>query len=145
MMARLEANHEKMDAKIDSSQEKMEARIDSNNEKFEVLRGSFISWMDIHQARTVSAQEEMEARMGIHQEKMEATVHSTWSESKETIKHRMEDVLSCVDQKKQGLCNQLTEKIDETQVDLQAVKTSISTWTGSLKGDITDTRIFTRP
>jgi hypothetical protein len=94
--------------------------------------------MDIHQARTVSSQEELKAKMDIHQEKMEAATQSNRSKLEETIKHRVEDDLSCVDQKKQGLHKELTEKIVETQVDLQAVKTSIDTWTGSLKGDITN-------
>jgi hypothetical protein len=40
----------------------------------------------------------------------------------------------------QDFCKEFTEKIDETQVNLQAVKTSIDTWTGSLKGDIASTK-----
>lgn len=51
----------------------------------------------------------------------------------------MEDVLSCVKQNTQGLTKELTKKTDETQVDLQTVKTSIDTWTRSLKGDIMGT------
>jgi hypothetical protein len=43
-----------MDAKIDVNQEKTKARIYANNEKFEVLRGTLVSRMDIHQARTES-------------------------------------------------------------------------------------------
>jgi hypothetical protein len=39
-----------------------------------------------------------------------------------------------------GLCKKLNKTIDETQVDLQAVKMSIDTWTGSLKDDITNTK-----
>jgi hypothetical protein len=62
--------------------------------------------------------------MDKHQEKMEAATQFIRSEL-EVIKHRVEDVLSCVDQKKQGLRKELTEKIEETQVDLQAVKTSV--------------------
>jgi hypothetical protein len=78
--------------------------------------------MDIQQARTESTQEEMKARMDIHQEKMEAAIHSIWSELEETIKHRVEDVLSCVDQKTPGLRKELTEKIDETWVALAGLK-----------------------
>jgi hypothetical protein len=52
----------------------------------------------------------------------------------------MENVLLCGDQKMQGLHKELTEKTDETQVDLQAVKTSINMWTGTLKGNIMDTK-----
>jgi hypothetical protein len=52
----------------------------------------------------------------------------------------VEDVLSCVNQKIQGLHKELTKKIVETQVDLHSVKTSIDMWTGSLKNNITDTK-----
>jgi hypothetical protein len=98
----------------------MEARIDMNNEKLEVLRDSLVSWLDIHQARTMSTRE-MRAKMAIHQEKMEATIHSIQSKLDEIIKHQVEDVPSYVDQKTQGLSKELTEKIKETQ-DLQADK-----------------------
>jgi hypothetical protein len=70
---------------------------------------------------------------------MEAATHSIRLELEETIKHWVKDVPSCVEQKMQGLRKELTEKIDETQVDLQTVKTSIDTWTRSLKGNIMDT------
>jgi hypothetical protein len=39
----------------------------------------------------------------------------------------MEVVLLCVGQKKQGLRKEQTEKTDETQVGLEAVKTSLDT------------------
>lgn len=70
-------------------------------------------------------------------------MHFIQSKLEETIKHRVEDVLSCVNQTTQGLHEKLTD-ISETQIDLQVVKTFIDMWTGSLQGDITDTRIFTR-
>lgn len=70
-------------------------------------------------------------------------MHFIQSKLEETIKHRVEDVLSCVNQTTQGLHEELTD-ISETQIDLQVVKTFIDMWTGSLQGDITDTRIFTR-
>jgi DNA-binding ferritin-like protein len=44
---------------------------------------------------------------------MEAAIHSIQSELEETIRHRVEDVLSYVDQKRQDLCKELTEKIEE--------------------------------
>jgi hypothetical protein len=78
----------------------------------------------------MSTQEEMKAKMDIHQEKMQATIPSILSKSEET-KHRVEDILSCLDQKTQGLYKELTKKTDETQVDLQVVKMSTDTWTGS--------------
>jgi hypothetical protein len=96
-------------------------RLDANNDKFAVLWGTLIS------------------RMDIHQEKMEVAIHSIWSKI-EIIKHRVEDVLSCVDQKTQGLHKELTEKFDETQVDLQAVKTSLVMWTKRLQETLADTR-----
>jgi hypothetical protein len=60
----------------------------------------------------------MEAKTDIPQEKMEVAIHSIRSELEETIKYRVEDVLACVDQKTQGLHKELTEKINETHVDL---------------------------
>jgi hypothetical protein len=38
---------------------------------------------------------------------------------------QVEDVLSCVDQNTQGLCKEMTKKIDETQLDLKAMRTSV--------------------
>jgi hypothetical protein len=87
----------------------MEAKTDTNNEKFEVLRGTLISPMDVHQARSETTQEEMKAKMDIHQEKLEASIHSIWS--RETIKHRVEYVLSCVHQKTQCLCKELPRRL----------------------------------
>jgi hypothetical protein len=81
----------------------------------------------------MSTQEEMKAKMDIHQEKMEAAIHSIRSELEETIKHSVEDVLLCVDQETQSLRKELTEKTDETQVDLQAVKVSLDTLMKSLQ------------
>jgi hypothetical protein len=52
----------------------------------------------------------------------------------------VEDALSYVNQKMQGLNKELTENIEETQVDLQAVKTSFGMGTRSLQGDITYTK-----
>jgi hypothetical protein len=45
---------------------------------------------------------------------MEAAIHSVRSKVEETIKYWVEDVLSCVDQKMQGLCKEQTVKINET-------------------------------
>jgi uncharacterized protein YtpQ (UPF0354 family) len=96
--------------------------------------------MDVQETRTESTQEEMKTKMNIHQEKMEAAIHSIWSELEETIQHRVEDVLLCVEQKMLDLRKELTEKIDETQVDLQALRASVDTQTKSLLETITDTR-----
>jgi hypothetical protein len=112
MVAKMETNQER----IEANQGRMEARIDASSEKSEVLRSTLLFRMNIHQARTVSTQEEMKAKMDIHQEKMELEV---------AIKHRLEDVLFCIDQKTPDLRKELREKTDKTQVDLQAVKTSL--------------------
>jgi hypothetical protein len=82
----------------------------------------------------------MKAKMDIPQEKTEATIHSIRPKLEETIKHQVEDFLSCVEGKTQVLCKELTEKIDGTQVDLQAIRTSVDTRTKSLLEIITDKR-----
>jgi hypothetical protein len=56
------------------------------------------------------------------------------------IGYRVEEVLSCVDQETQGLRKELTENIDETQVDLQAIRISVDMRTKSLLETITDIR-----
>jgi hypothetical protein len=84
---------------MSGSQDQSQAGLSPNHNKFEVIQNTPISKMDIHQARTASTQEKMKAKMDIHQEKMEAAMHSIWSMLEETIKHRVKDVLLCVDQK----------------------------------------------
>jgi hypothetical protein len=64
----------------------------------------------------------MNAKMHTQQENMKAAIHSIRSDSEKTIKHRVKGVLSCVDQKTQGLGKELVENIDETQVDLHKSK-----------------------
>jgi hypothetical protein len=86
--------------------------------------------LESNQATTDVNVKGMKAKMDVHEEKMEAAIHFTWVEL-EIVKYRVEDILSCVHQKTQGLHK---ENTDKTQVGLQAVK-----------GDITDTRIFSRP
>jgi hypothetical protein len=51
-----------------------------------------------NQATTDAIVKEMKAKKDIQQKEIEATIHSIWSELEETIKHRVEDVLSCVNQ-----------------------------------------------
>jgi hypothetical protein len=96
--------------------------------------------MDIHKDRTESTKEEMKAKMSIYQEKMEAAIHSIQSKSEEAMKHRGEDVLACVDQRTQALRKERIEKIDGTQVDVQALKTSLDKRTKSLQENLADTR-----
>jgi hypothetical protein len=70
---------------------------------------------------------------------MEAVIHFIWFELEETVKHWVEDVLSCVDQKMWYLRWEPTEKIDETQVDLQVVKTSFVMRMKNLQETLADT------
>jgi hypothetical protein len=74
------------------------------------------------------------------QEETKAATNSDRSELVETMKHRVQGVLSCADQKTQGLLTQMTERINETQVDLQAIRTYFDIRENSLFETITDTR-----
>jgi hypothetical protein len=60
------------------------------------------------------------------QEKMEAAINSIQSELEETIKQWVEDVLVSVDQGTWSLCEELIEKIEQTQSSLQAVTISLN-------------------
>jgi hypothetical protein len=81
----------RMEAKMNGRQEEMKAqmgslasRIEDNNEKFKVLQGTLVSQKDIHQ------------------EKMEDRIRSIRSQLEETIQNLMEDVLSCIDQRRRA-------------------------------------------
>jgi hypothetical protein len=129
---KIKTNREEMRTNQEEMTARLEALIVANNENFEVLRSALVSRMDIHQTRTESTQKEMKVKIDIHQEKMESTVHSIRSELEETIKHRVEDVLSCVDQNTQDLRKELNEKTDKTKVELQAIRLSVNTRTKCL-------------
>jgi hypothetical protein len=127
--ANLQENTARMETKMDGRQKEIKAqtaslasRIEGNKEKFEVLQAAFVS------------------RMDIHQEKMEVTTQSIRSELEDTIKHLVEGAVSCVDQETQSLRKEPTEKIHETQVVLQTIKTSFDTRRKDLLEAITDTR-----
>jgi hypothetical protein len=100
----------------------------------------YSSLMDIHQSRTESPQEQMKAKTVVHQEKMKAAIFTIRPQLEETVKHRVENVLLRVDQMMQGLCKEPTEKIDETQVGLRTIRTSVNTQTRSLVETMTNTR-----
>jgi hypothetical protein len=57
----------RLEAVIQNKEENMEVRIDSNNEESEV-RGTLVSRLDVHQARTEPAPDEVKARMDMHEE-----------------------------------------------------------------------------
>jgi hypothetical protein len=94
---------------MDTNQEK----IDAGLQEMKAQVASLTSWFDVNQ-------EEMTVRVSAILYKMEATIkccHETLGGA--------EDILACVDQRMHGLCKKLNEKIDEVQVDLQAVKMSL--------------------
>jgi hypothetical protein len=64
LLTKMNANQERVEAKMKVVQEKTSP----NNEKFEVLESTFVSWMDIHKARTEANQEEIIAKVDANQE-----------------------------------------------------------------------------
>jgi BMFP domain-containing protein YqiC len=60
------------------------------------------------------------------QEMMEAAINSIQSELEETIKNQMDNVLSSVNQWTQGIRKELNTKIEEMQLSLQTVMTSLN-------------------
>jgi hypothetical protein len=92
-----------MQDEMDANIEEIKGDIKTNQAKLEAM-----------QAKTDANVKEMKAKMDIHQEKIEATIHSIRSELEETIKYRVEDVLSCVNQKRQGIRKELAGKTDKT-------------------------------
>jgi hypothetical protein len=79
----------------------------------------------------------MKAKIDIHQEKMETAKHYIGSE---TIKRKVEDFLSCIEHMTHCLRKEMTEKTDETQVNLRAEKESLDTRTKILQETLTDTK-----
>jgi predicted phage tail protein len=97
--------------------------------------------------RMLASQEHMkeiieanQAKTDVKLNEMSEEILSIQPELEETIQHRMEDLPSCVDQKTQGLCKELTEKNDEKQVDLQTVKMSLDMRTKFLVESLVDMR-----
>jgi hypothetical protein len=61
-------------------------------------------------------QEEMKATVKDNPESMELATKFIWSELEETIRSRVEEVLLSVDQRIQGLHEELNVKIKETRL-----------------------------
>jgi hypothetical protein len=95
--------------------------MDDRQEQIKDQVSSFTSQIDASQeemrARVSAIQYKMEVRIKCSQEKMKAMINSIWDELEKTKKHRVEDVLACVDQRTEDLYKELNEKNDETQVD----------------------------
>jgi hypothetical protein len=50
---------------------------------------------------------------------METAINYIWSKLEETIKYRLKNALWFVDQRTQGLHEELNAKVEKTQLDLQ--------------------------
>jgi uncharacterized protein YPO0396 len=77
---------EVMLAKMETNQKRMDARIEANNKKLEVLQSTLVSRMHIHQARSEPTQEEMKANLDFNHE----TLMTIETASKEMIEAMME-------------------------------------------------------
>jgi hypothetical protein len=81
----------------------------------------------------------IQVKVDSDQEETKFAINSIQTELEETMKPLVDDVLAYVGQRTQALRKELIE-IDETQVDLQAVKTSLDTWTKSFQENQGDTK-----
>jgi hypothetical protein len=92
--------------KMGPNQEKMDIRMAD----LKTQRGYLTSRIDGNQEKLGASYREMKACQG----KTEAAVHSIRSELLETVIHHVENGQACGDQRTEGLCKELNEKIDET-------------------------------
>jgi hypothetical protein len=102
-------------ARPEATQEEMK----TSQEEMKLKMGVHIFWMDFVQFKTVICQDKTVASIGSTQEKTEAVVNFIWAKLEEAIKHRLEVVLTSVDQQTQGLCKKLNARIGETQLELR--------------------------
>jgi hypothetical protein len=86
---------------------------------------------------TKTGREEMKATVSVIQEKMGTMTSSISSKLERALKHHRKDVHVCVDPRTLGFRKELDKKFEETQVDLETVKT---TRTKSLLETTADTR-----
>jgi hypothetical protein len=89
--------------------------------KWPTQLGCLAFCIDVNQKKTEAYHREMKVR----QENMEAAIQSIPSKLDELIKHRVKHVLACVDQRTQNLRKESNKMIDDTQVDLQLVMSSL--------------------
>jgi hypothetical protein len=85
-----------------------------------------------------TVQEKADADRTKDREQMLAAIHSVQSKIRETIGQRMENVMTEINQKTEGLCTELYE----TQKDLQVTKTSLNTQRNDLMETIRDTKEY---
>jgi hypothetical protein len=141
----------RMEAKIDSSQEKMDAvehkmlaKMETTQHKMKASQKEVMAKMEDNKEEMMTREEttlimaNMEATIRSGQEETKTVINSIRSELEETINTRMENALVAAGQQTQVLREELDGKIMETQRHVQVVQASINTWTGSLRGDMTD-------
>jgi hypothetical protein len=109
---------------------KIQAEIKANNEKFEVIQSPLVSRMDIDQPRSLTTQAGMKPRHTSREVGGRSTLHPV----------RIREDHQTSGGRHTVMCATNNAGSDETQVHLQAVKTSIDTWTGSPKRDIMDAK-----
>jgi hypothetical protein len=85
---KMKTNKEEMTARLEA---KIEAKLYSHHDNFEVLRGTFVSGMDIQEPRTESTQQEITSYDGHTSRDVEVAIHSMRSELEETSRLRVED------------------------------------------------------
>lgn len=81
----------------------------------------------------------MWAEIKTDQKEMKTAINSIRYELEKTIKNRVKDALASVSQRAQDLREELSIKIQETQLGLQAATTSHDTRTRSPREEIGDT------
>jgi DNA anti-recombination protein RmuC len=91
-------------------------------------------------ARLEAKMEANQAKMDVKLKEMSEEVHSIRSELEETIEHRTQNVMTHVNHVTQSLQKEMIEGIENTQGDLETVKTSLDTRTKFLVESISDTR-----
>jgi UTP-glucose-1-phosphate uridylyltransferase len=74
------------------------------------------------------------------QEERDAVINLIQAELEESMKHGVEDIVVCVDQRTQGLCKDHNKRNNETLVDLKAVKTPLDKKMKSLQETLADMR-----
>jgi hypothetical protein len=125
----LKAMLAEMNTKLDTTEERMDATI---KQMMERLIGSLVSIMEANRKtdrdemkqEIRAGQQHMQEMIRTNQAKKEATIHSMQSELDETIRHRIENVITCLTTR-YSLQKELTEKIDKTQVELKGTKTTL--------------------
>jgi hypothetical protein len=85
----------------------------------------------------------MQPRKDVSPGKGQDRIHSMWSDLEQTIQKRMEVVLLCVYHNMQSVHKELTERTEETQVELQTVEVHLDRKT-TIESDFNAVRLETQ-